>query len=157
MGNAIELSFYDSWMWLIFIGIGLLLVLVELLLGVDTGLDLVFMGSAFILGGLITWVFHSWVVTLAVTLVICILYIVLGRGYIHRRTAVKKTATNIDAIIGRNALVLKTLASPKEAMVRVGNEEWRARATEELEAGEEVVVTGIQGVTLIIEKNKEEK
>lgn len=156
MGNAVQLSFSDSWMWLIFIGIGLLLVLLELLLGIDTSLDLVFLGSAFILGGLITWAFYSWGLTLGVTLFICILYIILGRRYVHRWTAVKKSVSNVDAIIGRKGIVLKTLTSPKEGLVKVGTEDWRARAEEALEPGEEIVVTGIQGVTLIIEKNRKE-
>jgi membrane protein implicated in regulation of membrane protease activity len=36
----------------------------------------------------------------------------------------------------------------------VGNEGWRARATDEIEKGDEIVVTGVSGATLIVEKTK---
>jgi hypothetical protein len=39
------LNFSDLWLWLIFVGAGLFFILLELLLGVDTGLDMVFMFS----------------------------------------------------------------------------------------------------------------
>ena len=67
MNGEVAISFADSWLWLIFVGAGLLFILLELILGVETGFDLVFIGSAFILGGLITWPFHSWVLSLIVT------------------------------------------------------------------------------------------
>jgi len=76
--------------FLIFIGIGLVMILAELLMGLLTGFDLVFLGSAFILGGLIAWPFHSWILALVLTMIICLAYIVLGRKYVHRWSAVKK-------------------------------------------------------------------
>ncbi len=146
--------FPDSWLWFIFIGIGLLMILLELIVGVATGLDLVFLGSAFIIGGLVTWPFHSWVLTLIITLVICIAYLALGRRYVHRWTATQKEKTNIDVIIGRNGIVLQSLIPGNSGLVKVGNEEWRARAEDIIEKGEEIVVTGISGVTLNVEKIK---
>ena len=147
-------GFSDSWVWFIFIGIGLLMILLELIVGLETGLDLVFLGSAFIIGGLITWPFHSWVLTLIVTLVICIAYLALGRRYVHRWTATRKEKTNIDAIIGRKGIVLQRLAPGAIGLVKVDNEEWRARAEESIEKGEAIVVTAINGITLNVEKFK---
>ncbi|MFH0768800.1 MAG: NfeD family protein [Chloroflexota bacterium] len=146
--------FPDSWVWFIFIGIGLLMILLELIVGVATGLDLVFLGSAFIIGGLVTWPFHSWVLTLIITLVICIAYLALGRRYVHRWTATRKEKTNIDVIIGRNGIVLQSLTPGNSGLVKVGNEEWRARSEERIDKGEEIVVTAINGVTLNVEKIK---
>jgi membrane protein implicated in regulation of membrane protease activity len=152
MNGEAALGFTDLWLWLIFIGIGLFLVLLELLLGVVTGLDLVFVGSAFILGGLITWPFSSWVITLIVTSIICIAYVALGRRYIHKRIAVGKTVSNIDAIIGKSGIVLKSITRNIDGRVKVGNEQWRARAEEDIKEGDEIVVTGVRGVTLIVDK-----
>jgi len=147
-------GFPDLWLWLVFVIAGLLLVLLELIVGVETGLDLVFTGSTFILGGLATWPFHSWLLTVIVTSIICVAYVVLGRRYVHRWTAVKKAKTNIDAIIGREGIVLKSIARNVDGLVKVGNEQWRARAEEDIKKGEEIVVTSISGVTLIVEKIK---
>ena len=154
MNGEITAGFPDLWLWLVFIIVGLLLVLLELIIGVETGFDLVIIGSAFILGGLVAWPFHSWVLPLIVTSLICVIYVVIGRRYVHRWTAVKKVKTNIDAIIGREGIVLKNIARNVDGRVRVGSQRWRARAEEDIKEGDEIVVTGISGSTLIVEKNK---
>ena len=147
-------EFADLWLWLIFVGVGLFLVLLELIIGVATELDLVFIGSACILGGLVTWPFHSWLLTVIVTSVICVAYIAIGRRYVHRWTLVKTEKTNIDTIIGRTGIVTQSIARNADGRVRVGNERWRARAEEDIEKGNEIVVTGISGVTLVVNKTK---
>jgi len=146
------MEFSDLWLWLVFVVVGLILVLLELIVGVETGLDLVFIGSAFIIGGLATWPFHSWWLTLVVTSAICVAYVVLGRRYIHQWTAVKRVRTNIDTIIGQQGIVLKTISRNVDGLVKIGNEQWRARADQDIEQGEEIIVTSISGVTLIVNK-----
>ena len=147
-------GFSDLWLWLIFAAVGLLMVLLELLVGVETGFDLVFLGSAFIIGGLVTWPFNSWILTVIVTSVICVAYVALGRRYVHRLKASGISKTNIDAIIGRKGVVIKDITTVNDGLVKVGNEQWRARAEEEFKEGDEIVVTGVSGVTLIVEKTK---
>ncbi len=145
---------FTDWLWLVFVIVGLLFVLLELSVGVETGFDLVVIGSAFIIGGLVTWPFHSWLLTVIVTSIICVAYVALGRRYVHRWTTVSKAKTNIDAIIGRQGIVLKSIARNVDGLVKVGNEQWRARAEDDIEKGEEIVVTSVSGVTLIVDKIK---
>jgi membrane protein implicated in regulation of membrane protease activity len=152
MTEALQMSFADSWIWLIFIGIGLALTIMELLVGVDTGFDLVAIGSSFVLGGLITWAFYSWILTLAVTLIICAAYVAVGRRYVHRWTATRKEKTNIDTIIGKRGMVIKTVDPNSFGLVKVGNEEWRARSETLIEKDEQIIVTEINGVTLTVKK-----
>jgi membrane protein implicated in regulation of membrane protease activity len=148
------MEFSDLWLWLIFVAVGLFFVLLELILGVETGLDLVFIGSIFIIGGLVTWPFTSWVLTVIVTSIVCIIYVVLGRRYVHRWTLVRKAIMNVDAIIGRQGIVVNNIANNVDGLVKVGYEQWRARAEEDIKEGDEIVVTGISGVTLIVKKIK---
>ena len=148
------MGFPDLWLWLIFVIAGLVFVLLELIIGVETGFDLVFIGSAFMVGGLATWPADSWVLTVIVTSLICVAYVAIGRRYVNRWTAVKKTRTNIDAIIGRQGVVLKSIAKNYDGLVKVGNEQWRARSEEDIKKEEEIVVTAVRGVTLIVEKIK---
>jgi membrane protein implicated in regulation of membrane protease activity len=144
----------EEWSFLIFIGIGLVMILLELLMGMFTGFDLVFLGTAFIIGGLISWPFHSWMLGLVITMIICLAYIALGRKYIHRWSAVKKEITNIDRIIGLKGIVLQDISLSNTGLVKVGNEEWRARAETAIEQGAVIRVIGISGVTLSVEKYK---
>ena len=154
MNGEATLAFSDQWLWLIFVGVGLLFALLELIVGVETGFDLVFVGTAFIIGGLVTWPANSWIVTLIVTAVICVVYVFIGRRYVHRWTAVKTEKTNIDAIIGKKGIVLKNIVRNTDGRVKVGNERWRARAEEDINEGSEIVVTGVTGATLIVEKSE---
>jgi membrane protein implicated in regulation of membrane protease activity len=146
--------FFDSWAWLFFVGAGLVLIILELLLGIDTGLDLVFIGTAFVLGGLITLALQSWVWTAIVSGIICVLYVVIGRRYIHNKTAIRAQKTNIDTIVGKTGVVEKTIEADKEGVVKVGYEQWRARAMENLKEGDTVTVTGVSGVTLSVKKTE---
>ena len=146
--------FLNNWFWLIFVGAGLLLVMLELIIGIETGLDLVFIGSAFVLGGLVTWPFHSWLTTVIVTSAICVAYVAIGRRYVHRWTLIKAEKTNIDAIIGRTGIVTQSIAKHNDGRIRVGSERWKARGEEEIKEGDEIVITGVKGITLIVEKTK---
>lgn len=148
------MEFANSWLWLIFIAIGLVMILLELFVGIETGLDLAFLGSALIIGGLATGPFHNWVLTLIVTLLISAAYVVLGRKYVHKWTATKIEKTNIDTIIGKKGVVLQSIAPHVQGRVKVGNEEWRARAEEMIEVNAEIIVVGVHGVTLTVEKTK---
>jgi len=150
--GAVDVAFFDTWAWLIFIGVGLVLIILELLLGIDTGLDLVFIGTAMALGGLITLAIHSWVWTAVAAGVICILYVFIGRRYIHKKVAIGVSKTNIDTIIGKTGIVQKDIERGKDGLVKVGYEEWRARAEEDIKEGEEITVTGISGATLVVKK-----
>jgi len=148
-------EFLDAWIWLVFVIIGLVLILLELVIGMETtGFDLVFLGSAFVLGGLVTWPANSFVVTTVVVIVICAAYMAIGRRYVHRWAAVRKSKTNVDAIVGRTGIVVRGISSNVDGRVKVGSEDWRARATEDIEEGAGIVVTDVTGATLIVEKTK---
>ena len=152
--GAVEVAFFDSWAWLIFIAVGLVLIILELIIGIETGLDLVFIGTAFVLGGLITLTMNSWVWTAIVTGIICVIYVAAGRRYIHKRMAVSAEKTNIDTIIGKRGVVQQDISRNSEGLVKIGYEEWRARAEEDIKEGEEITVTSISGVTLKVKKTE---
>ena len=129
------MEFADSWLWLIFLSVGLVLVIMELLIGVDTGLDLVILGSVFIIGGLATWPAESWLITTAIICVLAIVYLLLGRKYVHRRLLFMEEKTNVDTIVGMSGFVLSPITGEEAGLVKVGYEEWRARADEEIGEG----------------------
>lgn len=86
------------------------------------------------------------------TLVICLIYIFLGRKYLHRLTASTASRTNIDTIIGKTGVVLQKISPDTAGLVKVGNEEWRAIAEQSLEKDTAVIVTSIHGVTLTVKR-----
>ncbi len=146
------MEFADQWLWLIFIGVGVALVALEFLAGIETGFELVSIGATFVLGGVIAWPLDNWVVAVVVTAVLCLVYITVARRYIRQWVQVKTTPTNVDAVIGRSGIVIKDIAINTPGRVRVGAEEWRANSEEEIGEGVEIVVTGVRGATLLVVK-----
>lgn len=131
------MEFAHDWIGPIFLGIGLILIILEMA-GLEMEFDLIIIGSAFALGGGITWPFQNWYATVAVIFGLLVFYIAFGRGYVHRRwLAQKAEKTNIDAIIGQKVIVRKAITPDEEGKVKVGYEEWRARADEDIAEGEQ--------------------
>ena len=58
-GGSLGARFFDLWLWAMFLVCGLLLVLVELVAGVVTRLDLAVVASVLVVAGLVTLVFYS--------------------------------------------------------------------------------------------------
>jgi membrane protein implicated in regulation of membrane protease activity len=144
----------NEWLWAVFAGVGLAMILIELA-GVDTGFDLIVVGSILVLSGLVTLPFHSWVATTVTASVLCVVYVFAGRRYVRRlRTWKGEIKTGADALIGQDGLVTRNVTRFANGSVRVGNEEFRAKGEEKINEGEEIVVVGIKGTTLIVKKKE---
>jgi len=135
-----------------------------LMLGVSLFvLDLKLAGHAFlsafgvvslVLGGLLLYQPGSAVrvhpvVLLAVVACVAALFLLVARKVLAARRA--PPVTGVDALLGVRGTVLAELAP--EGRVRAAGIEWRARASvpARLPAGSEVVVTGLDGLTLEVE------
>ncbi len=144
--------FADQWLWLIFVTIGLVLVIVEVLGGVDTGFDLASIGVAFVVGGAIGQFFDTWSASVVAFSAASIAYMVLGRRYIKRWRQVRETKTNIDAMMGRMGLVVKPIGKFQRGRIKIDGVLWRASADDDIEEGVEVTIDGVHGSTLIVSK-----
>jgi len=149
----------DTWLWAAFVVVGLLMILLELFIGVETGFDLVMLGSALILGGILTSFADSWLVTALCASAFCALYVGIGRKYVKAKMKVSDTKTNVDAIIGKTGTVKSSIGKNTSGLVKIGNEEWRARSEEciNIKEGEYITVVDVTGGTLIVKKKKDKK
>ena len=86
-----------------------------------------------------------------------LLYIVAGRRWVRGRLKRPGIHTNTDALIGQRALVTQAITAHQPGQVRVHDEVWRARPTASeagaLGAGAEVIVEGVDGVTLLVRRS----
>jgi len=146
----------DSWLWAAFVVVGLLMILLELFVGVETGFDLVILGSALILGSLLTSFANSWLATVICVSAFCMLYVGIGRKYIKAKMKLDDTKTNVDAIIGRGGVAKSSIGKNTSGLVRIGNENWRARSEGDtyIEEGDMVMVIDVDGVTLIVKREE---
>jgi len=133
---------------------GALMVLIEVALGGFAGFDLVLIGSSLILGGAVGLAFGSTPVGFAVAGVLALLYIAVGRGWMRARLHTRRTASNVDALVGRSALVTVRVAEHQAGQVKVGDEVWRAAPAQGVpgpfDPGSTVTVDSVDGVTLLV-------
>lgn len=79
------------------------------------------------------------------------LLLYLGRPLAARFQQNKLVPSNVDAVVGREGLVLETVDPVQNTgLVRVGSEQWRARSDETIEAGQKVCVLAVEGTTLVV-------
>lgn len=144
-----------SWNWMLILG-GAALILLEVAMGGFAGFDLVLIGTAFVLGGALGLWFQNLYLGMLIAGILCAVYILIGRRYVRRRLSIPAggVRSNADAVIGVQALVVDRLELHKAGRIRVNHEEWRAQlapgAVAPIEAGTEVTVTGVDGVTLLV-------
>lgn len=136
----------------IFVVLGLLMVLAELAIGIETGLDLVLIGSILIMSGFVGIFFSSAILALLIASVLGVLYIAVGRKKVKQKITTVTKKTNIDKLLGATATVTRDINPDSAGIVRVNDEKWRAAAEEVLYEGDMVTIEGIEGVTVIVRK-----
>jgi membrane protein implicated in regulation of membrane protease activity len=140
-----------GWSWTLLVA-GAVLILVEVAFGGFAGFDLVLIGSAFVLGGLIGLATQNAVLGIIVASILCLAYIAVGRRWVRSRLKLKNTATNTDALLGQRAMVTVRVAEHAAGQVKLRGEVWRAvpapGAGGPFEPGAEVTVEEVDGVTL---------
>lgn len=139
-----------DWNWVLIVG-GALLVLVEVALGGFAGFDLVLIGSTFLLGGAIGLAAGSAPAGFVIASVLCLAYIAIGRRWVRHAIRQKRVASNVDALVGIEGVVLQRVAAHEPGQVRARDEVWRAvpvSGAGPFEPGARVVVDAVDGVTL---------
>ena len=137
-----------TWSWVLVVA-GAALVLVEVAFGGFAGFDLVLIGSAFVVGGVLGLLLRSALIGFLVASALCAAYILIGRRWVRGRVSVRPTASNTDALLGQQALVIQRVAPHAPGQVKVSDEVWRAEtAAGPFEPGALVTIAGVHGVTL---------
>lgn len=143
----------NSLNWILLI-VGVLAFAAEVLLGAATGFDLALLGASLAAGGAVGLLFGSAKVGLFAAGSFAFVYLVFFRKRIRSKLSSPHTPSNVDALLGKSALVTERIGPHAPGMVKLGDEVWRARlvhddASEQaLEPGATVTVDSVEGVTL---------
>ncbi|NIF23090.1 NfeD family protein [Candidatus Pantoea multigeneris] len=144
----LDLIAHPHWFWLT---LGGLLLAAEML---GTSGYLLWSGVAAVLVGLVEWVFPlSWAVQGSLFAVLMLLSLYLWYRWMQRDQKSQPVVSSLNQrghqLIGFR-LTLETALVNGIGHVRIGDSSWRVQATTSLPAGTEVMVTGIDGITLRI-------
>ncbi len=134
--------------WAIWMIAGVVLLILELL---SMSFFMLWIAVAAILAGVvaifvpIAWI--QWLVFAILALILLLATRSLARS-IHGRVT---QPSNVDALIGSRALVIETIDPLKNiGRVRIGSDEWRARAEQIISEEAWAEVISVEGTTLIV-------
>lgn len=128
------------------------MVLAELILGIQTGFDLLLIGSIMVISGFVGILTGSELLMLMLAIGLSVVYIAIGRKKIRQKITTVTKKTNIDRLVGAYGIVVKDINPDSAGIIRVDDEQWRAAAEEVLYTGDPVVIEAIEGVTVIVRK-----
>ena len=139
--------------WILII-VGALAIVGEVILGAVTGFDLALLGVSLAAGGAAGLLFGSAEVGLFSAGAFAFLYLAFLRRKIRSKLTGPGRKTNVDAVLGKRALVTEPIPPHGSGMVKVGDELWRAVLVDEADGaaaiapGATVIVDSVEGVTL---------
>jgi membrane protein implicated in regulation of membrane protease activity len=141
----------NSLNWVLLI-VGVLAFAAEVLLGAATGFDLALLGASLAAGGATGLLFGSAKVGLFAAGTFAFIYLVFFRKRIRSKLSSQHTPSNVDALLGKSALVTERIGPHAPGKVKLGDELWRAMLADDAanayEPGATVTVDSVDGVTL---------
>ena len=104
---------------------------------------------------------YSLIVQCVAGLVISIAAFLIMRKFLKKikmsEVRYDRSHTNIDALVGKSGIVVKSIRPHAVGQVKIGGEVWRARSDSDLEKGVEVKVLRVEGNTVVVKNYKEGK
>ena len=133
-----------------------LLIVIEL---ATMGLTTIWFAGGAVAGFIASMLGANVVIQAVVFFVVSIVLLIFTRPFAVRYINSNKTKTNIDGLIGQEALVLEEINNIRETgCARLEGKEWTARSVDDtvIPADTVVIVERIEGVKLIVKTKKEE-
>jgi membrane protein implicated in regulation of membrane protease activity len=138
-----------------FLFLGLLLIFLELVLGIEAAFDLVIIGIAIFIGGGIGYFADSTVIGIVAITIQVLLYFLLGRKYLQKKLRVQEHPSNVDALIGEEVEVVSWESASKEGIVKINGEEWRAKKlSKDVNLEDTLYVSSVEGVKVIVKNGQ---
>ena len=108
------------------------------------------LGVGAILGGLITLVSSQWILPWLVFIFSSVIMIYFVSPAVKRLVKFEPKKSNVDALIGREAVVTQEIIPPKMGLVKVGGELWNAESSEKIEKDKKVEIVKIEGTHVVV-------
>lgn len=125
---------------------------------ITMGLTTIWLAGGALIAVFVAWAGFSWYVQAAVFLVVSLLLLCSTRPIAVKYFNKERVKTNIESIIGKQAIVLTEINNLKgTGQVSLNGMEWSARAYKEetvIPQGAIVIVKEVSGVKLIVEEKE---
>lgn len=143
-------------MWFVtWLGIALALIIFEI---ITVGLTSIWFAAGAFVAAIVSFIGGGLMAQLLAFVIISVLLLIFTRPIAVKYIFTKKEKTNIDAIVGKQGVVIEKIDNANnKGVVKLDGLEWSARSTSyEIAEGKVVVVQSISGVKLIVEELKQD-
>lgn len=135
-----------AWIWL-----GIIIVLTLLELSTVNLVTVWFIASAMV--SLVLSIFiHNFFIQFLVFVILGLILLVTTRDYLLKKLNNKKEKTNLDRVIGMEAIVTEEISKNKPGEVKVDGKRWTAIASKKIKVDSTVKALEIDGVKLKVEE-----
>lgn len=100
---------------------------------------------------------ESFLIQIAVFIVVSIIALACTRKISKKLTCKQMEKTNADRAIGKEGVLLEGITKYEFGEIKVDGKVWTANSKKPISKGEKVVVIGIEGVKLIVQKKEEDE
>lgn len=141
-----------SFTWLIILAVLLFIEIITL------GLTTIWFAGGALVAFIVSLFYDNLIIEILVFLVVSLLLLYFTRPLVVKYFNPKRTKTNYEGVIGKEALVIRIINNINaEGQVSVDGQEWSARSEtgEVIDKGTRVIVKNISGVKLIVAKKED--
>jgi len=131
--------------------IGLFLIILELVIGIETGFDLLLLGLSLLIGGLIGY-FTTDMSGIVVSTLLAFGYLLIGRKVIKNKIHAFSHNSNTDSLLGTITTIKMWDNSKNYGIVNIEGEDWRVKSVDntDISLNTKVKISDVTGVTLLV-------
>ncbi len=135
--------------WFVWLALIIILVFIEC---TTVNLTTIWFVASGIIALIISFFTDNYLIQFAVFVILGIILLITTRPILLKLLKTKKERTNLDRVIGMEAVVTEPISKNNPGEVRVDGKRWTAFADTSIKEGEVVKVLEISGVKLKVEK-----
>lgn len=138
----------------VWLGIAVVLAVIE---AFTMGLSTIWFAGGAVVAAVAAFFGASELIQILIFLLVSGVLVIFTRPIAQKKLRVGKEKTNVDMVIGKTAVVTEEITPYQTGQVKLGGQEWTAMAEDEgvIQKGELVAVCAVEGVKLIVKKQKE--
>jgi len=140
------------WIW---VALVIIFALIEIF---TLGLTTVWFAIAAVLMVFLSFIPMPLTVQILIFLAISTALLIFTRPLVVKKFKIGKEKTNVDSLVGKHALVIKTIGEFERGEAKINGQIWSARSEDDTEIteGNKCEILRIEGVQLIVRKLTEE-
>jgi membrane protein implicated in regulation of membrane protease activity len=142
--------------WWIWVALVIIFSIIEIF---TLGLTTVWFAIAAVLMVFLSFLKIPLTVQFLIFLAISTLLLIFTRPLVVKKFRIGREKTNVDSLVGKHALVMKTISEFERGEAKINGQIWTARSEDSTEIieGSKCEILRIEGVQLIVRKLTEEK